>query len=130
MASSTLTLYKNNTQTETFALVSTSENSARWVKSGRALSTPFAISQRVKVNKGVSNDESFITTTKTEANLSTAKLATLLIETRISLPKDQTVLTPALIAEAISCHASSLIDGAATGATSVNRTALQEGRII
>jgi hypothetical protein len=130
MATSTLTLYYNNTQTQTFGLVSTSENAATWINSGRALSVPFSIKQKVKVNKGVSNDEVLLTVSRTEANATSGKLATCLCEIRVSLPKDQSILTPTLQKEIISLAASALIDAAATGATSVNRAALIEGRIL
>lgn len=130
MASSTLTLYRDNTNTTAFALVSTSDGSARWISSGRALATPFQVSQRIKVSKGAGNDEVYFTVSRTEANASTGKLATALAEIRVSIPKDQTILTPTLQKELLALCASAINDAAALGATLANRTALIEGRII
>lgn len=130
MASATLTGFLNNTSSATFNLVSTSENSARWIVSGRALSVPFAAQQRIKTNKGVSNDEVTVSVSRTEANVTSGKLATCLCEVRISIPKDQSILTPTLQKEIISAAASILIDNAATGVTNANRTSIIEGRIL
>jgi len=130
MASTTLTLYKDNSTTVAFSLVTTSENAARWINSGRALSVPFAVQQKVKANKGASNDEVTVSVSRTEANVTTGKLATCLCEIRVSLPKDQSILTPTLQKEIISLAASALIDAAATGTGSVNRAAIIEGRIL
>jgi hypothetical protein len=129
MASSTLTLYKDNTTTEAFALVTTSENAAKWIKSGRALATPYSASQKVKINKGVSNDESYFSITRTEANATTGKLATCVCDIRVSIPKDQTILTPTVQAEIISCAVSAAINAAATGANT-SRLTIIEGRIL
>ena len=129
MATSTLTLYKDNTTTVTFNLLSTAELFAKWIVSGRALSTPFAAFQKIKLNKGVSNDESYFTVSRTEANVATGKLATFLCEVRVSIPKDQSVLTPTVQAEVISLAASALINAAPTGA-STSRATIIEGRIL
>ncbi len=130
MASSTLTLYKDNTTTQAFSLLSTAENWAKWIVSGRPLATPHFALQSVKVNKGSSNDESKFLVSITAQNATTGKLATFLCEIRCSIPKDQSVLTPAIQNEIVSEAVSAFVGtGGATGATT-NRTTVLEGRIL
>lgn len=130
MSSSVLTLYKNHTEQLAFSLVSTSELSAKWIASGRALSVPFSITQTVKPNKGSGNDTVSVIISRTEANATTGKLATALCELRFSMPKDQSVLTLSLQKELLALCVSLFDDAAATAATNSNITAALEGRIV
>ncbi len=130
MASTTLILYKDNTTTTTFNLLSTAENWAKWIVPGRTLSTPHFAQQTTKVNKGSSNDESKFLVSITAMNATTGKPATFLCEIRLSIPKDQSVLTPSIQKEITSEAVSAFIGtGGATGADT-NRTSILEGRIL
>ncbi len=130
MPSSTLTLYRDNTNTVAFNLVSTSEYFAKWIVTGRALSVPYSVTQLVKPSKGAGNDLSYVTIARTEANATTGKLATCLVEVKLSAPKDQSILTPAVQKELISLAASALIDGRTSGTTNTNASCIVEGRIL
>lgn len=131
MPASTVTLYKNNTQTVAFALVSSSANQCRWIVSGRSLAAPFELISTVKAApQGAQNDVVEYQISRKEVNVTTGKLATLNVKVSISIPKDQSILTPSLQVEQLSLLASLLIDAAATGATSANRTAMIEGRFV
>lgn len=129
MASASLTLYKNNTQTEVLNLVSQASTGASYKVAGRGLSTPISLTLDRKIQSGVSkNDHVVIRLAQTDNNVNTGKAATGQILIDVSIPKDQSILTPARMGELLSMAASALIDNAATGATSVNRTALIDGR--
>lgn len=129
MASSTLTLYKNNTQTQAFALVSTTTDGARYMASGRAIACPFVIESKRKFNlNGTGNDHVSIRVARTEQNVATGKLATDQVLLDISIAKDQTILTPTVQKELLAIMASALNEAAAVSATTVNATALIEGR--
>lgn len=130
MASSSLTLYKNNTQTQVFDLQQTSAMMTKWIASGRSLSTPYFISVERKLANAnsSSNDHIILRAGRTEANASTAKLATSLVTLDVSVPKDQSILTPTVQKELLSLVASALNEATAMEATSANITKLIEGR--
>lgn len=129
MASSSLTLYKNNTQSDVFTLASQNAAGANYLVAGRSLSAPKAISVNRKINANASaNDKISTKFIHTELNATTGKPATFSIDVIISIPKDTSNLTPTIQKEGCAIVSSLLNDGTAMAATAVNRTALIEGR--
>lgn len=129
MASATLSPYKNNTTTQVFSLVSVLSSGARYMASGRAISSPYVIEIQRKLNpNGTGNDHVGIRIARTEQNVTTGKLATCQFLLDISIPKDQSILTPAVQKELGSILASLFNESTAMEATTVALTALVEGR--
>lgn len=130
MATATLSPYKNNTQTQAFVLQQTSEKKTTWIVSGRTISAPYSISvERKPANtNSSSNDHVILRVTRMEMNSTSGKLATSQITTDASIPKDQSVLTPAVQKEMLSIMASLLNEATAMEATNANITAIIEGR--
>lgn len=129
MASATLTLYKNNTQTDVFSLAAQSAVGASYLVAGRTLSAPKVITVDRKINSNArANDKVSAKLTHTEINTTSGLPATFSVEVIISVPKDTSILTATLQKEGCAIMASLLNDGTAMAATTVNRTALIEGR--
>lgn len=130
MATETLTLYKNNTQTQAFGLAQTSATKTVWLAAGRAISLPYSVSVERKPTSAnsASNDHVVLRVSRVEANASTGKLASLPITLDISIPKDQSVLTLAVQKEMLCVLASALNEATAMEATNANITKLIEGR--
>jgi hypothetical protein len=129
MASTSLSPYKNSSTTETFSLVSATENGATYKVSGRALSVPYTIDVRRKFTAAgaAGNDHVTVRVARVEANAETGKLATCQVMLDISIPKDTTVLTTTIQKEIISVLASLLNESTAMEATNANITSLIEG---
>lgn len=131
MASATLDLYKDNSSHEVFTLASQNSAGAKWLLPGRSLATPKSVEIARKINStSVSNDTVNLKLSQTELNATTGKPATFFIDGKISIPKDVTVITPTVQKALIAQFVSLLNDATALAATSVNRTALIEGRDI
>lgn len=129
MASQTLTLYRNNTNTQVFNLVSATSDGARYMASGRAIACPFVVETKRKLNlNGTGNDHVSLRIARTEQNATTGKLATDQLLLDISIAKDQSILTPTVQKELVALMASALNEAAAVASTTVNATALIEGR--
>lgn len=129
MASQTLTLYKNNTQTQVFGLASVVADGARYMASGRAIACPFVVETKRKLNlNGTGNDHVSLRIARTEQNATTGKLATSQVLLDISIAKDQSILTPTVQKELVALLASALDESTAVESTTVNATALIEGR--
>lgn len=130
MASSSLLPYKNNTTTQTFALVSTSATGAKYQLSGRSLANPYVIEIQRKLTpaNASGNDHVVLRVARTEANATTGKLATFQVLLDISVPKDISVLTSAVQKEVVSSLTSLLNECTAMEATNANITSLIEGR--
>lgn len=130
MASSTLLPYKNNSTTQSFSLVSESPNGAKYLVSGRPIGTPYTIeiTRKLTAPGAAGNDEIIIVTKRVEMNATTGKLATFFEKRTISIPKDQSVITPTIQKEILSIGASLLNESTAMEATTVFITALIEGR--
>jgi hypothetical protein len=130
MASATLAPYKTNAATQSFTLVSSGTTGATWKATGRDLSTPYVISVERKLSTSTSttNDHIVVRIARTERNTTTSKLATCQVLLDVSIPKDTSVLTAAVQKEILSCVSSLLNENTAMEATSVNITALIEGR--
>lgn len=129
MASSTLTLYCTNAVTKVFTLVGVLADGARYMVSGRAIACPFVTEIKRKFNpNGTGNDHVGIRIARTEQNTTSGKLATCQVLLDISIPKDQSVLTPAVQKEILALLASALNENAAVASTTVNASALIEGR--
>jgi len=130
MASSTLTAYRDGSDTVVFTLVSTSATGAVWTVSGRSLSAPYSISIDRKINSSgaMANDHVILRISETELNATTGKPATLAATLDISIPKDQSILTPTVQKYLLKRLASLLNDQSATAATFVSAVALIEGR--
>lgn len=130
MASSSLAPYISNSVTETFSLVSSSVNQTVWKVPGRALSNPYTVELNRKLTSGTKNDHIVLRVARVEANASTAQKATAQILVDISVPKDQSNLSSAILANMLGVVASVLNDNTALAATSVNRSAIVDGRDI
>jgi hypothetical protein len=130
MASSTLTPYRDNTNQVTFNLVSQGADGATYKVSGRDLALPYAVEIQRKLSSGSSNanDRIKISVRRVERNVDTGKLATLMVSSEISIPKDTSTLDGTAQIEICAIHASLLNDATAMAATTANRTALIEGR--
>lgn len=129
MASQTLDLYKDNTNHEVFSLASQNSAGAKWLLPGRALNAPKSVELARKINSSSpSNDVVKFKVSQTELNSSTGKPATFFAEITISVPKDTSQLTPAVQKDIVGQLCSAVNDATALAATSVNRTALIEGR--
>lgn len=132
MASQTLSPYKNNTSTETFSLQSVASTGATYLVAGRALSQPYTltIQRKLTAPSAAGNDRVEVRVSRTEANASTGKLATLTAVLSISIPKDISILDADAQAEAVSILSSLINESTAMEATKVAITALIEGRDI
>jgi len=130
MASSSVTLYKSNAATVVFSLVSSSVDKTVWKVAGRALSNPFTLELTRKLASGTKNDHIVVRLARVEPNATTAQKATAQVLVDISVPKDQSVLTAAIISELCGLLSSALNDGTALAATSANRDAIADGRDI
>lgn len=130
MATETITAYESNVATSVFVLAQTGATKTEWRKTGRALALPYSLSVERKIgnSNSPSNDHIVLRVSRVEANATTSKLATFQVSLDISIPKDQTVLTPAEQKKALSIIASILNEGTAMEATNANITKLIEGR--
>jgi len=132
MASSSLTPKYDNTNSYTFALVSTGVDGATHKVEGRDLALPFEVNVQRKLTGGskTGNDHVVVRMARTERNATTAKLATMQVLVDISIPKDTSVITQAEQLKLVGAVASLLNDNAALQATTVARSALINGRDI
>lgn len=129
MASSSLTLYRNNTSTQVFTLVSVLSDGARYMATGRPIACPFVLEIKRKLNpNGTGNDHVGVRIARTEQNVTTGKLATCQYLLDISIPKDQSILTQTVQCEIGALLASLFNESTAMEATHVALTALVEGR--
>lgn len=130
MSSATLTPYYNATQQETYPLVSENAAGARWALAGRSIAQPKQIEviRKVTASNAGANDHVVLRFSFTNRNATTYKLSTGAITLDISIPKDTGAVTAANLIEMVKEFGSLLNDSAAVGATSVNATALVEGR--
>lgn len=130
MATETLTAYETNSQTRVFSLKQTGPSSTSWIVSGRPLGTPYSLSieRKLSNSNSPSNDHIVLRAVRVEQNTSTGKLATFQASLDISIPKDQSILTPAVQKQVISTICSLLNEATAMEATSANLTKLIEGR--
>jgi len=130
MASATLTPYKSSAATQAFALVSTSPEGASWQVAGRSLSQPYTVSINRKIVPGAAaNSHLVIRVGRTDNNATTGKPATASVTLDVSVPKDQSIITTAVLNELL-CVIGSLLDDqyAVTSAVNAARTAILEGR--
>lgn len=128
MPASSLVLYKNNTQTTTFALAASGSDKVSYLEGGRPMSTPHSVEISKKLSNGASNNLVTVVTKRVERNATTGKFATFQIKMEVSVPQDQSVITNAIVTEELGMVSSYLNDAVALEATSANRTALSEGR--
>lgn len=129
MASTSLDLYGTNAEHQVFTLVSTSIDGAHYKVANRPMSTPTVLEISRKIKPGVAqNDHVLVRLARSEQNVSTGKIATFQVLLDISIPKDQSILTPAECFVDLGKIASLLNDGAAMAATVNNRAALVDGR--
>lgn len=128
MASSTITLYKNSTQTKSFLLANQGTESTVHKVAGRALACPEQFERILTLKGAKANDLATYRYKRVEQNANTSALASLQIEVRISIPKDQSILNATAVVEGLSMIASAINDNSATSATTANRSAMAEGR--
>ncbi len=130
MSSATLSPYKNNTQTTVFTLVSESVNSVKYIVAGRPIGLPFSleITRKLTAPGAAGNDEVTILIKRVEQNASTGKLSTFYEKRIISIPKDQSVLTPTVQKEILSVGASLYNESTAMEAATSFLTSIIEGR--
>lgn len=130
MATETITAYEASTGTKSFLLRQTSATKTEWIISGRAISAPFnlILERKPSNNNSPSNDHVLLRVSRMEPNATTGKLATFQATLDLSIPKDQSILSPAEQKKVISLLASILNEGTAMEATSANITKLIEGR--
>jgi len=129
MASASLVLSKNNTQTVTFGLASQFVNGAEWKVADRDLSTPYKITLERNLTQGnsVSNDRVSVRISRVERNATTGKPATASVSVLVSIPKDTSVLTQAAQKELLAMTSSLLNDCANVGATNAKTSAIVSG---
>lgn len=130
MASNSLTPYISSAMTQAFALQSTTERGAKYLASGRSLSTPYSVEivRKLTPPSASGNDHIILRVQRTEANVTTGKLATMQISVDFSIPKDQSVLGVTEQRYCAAIIASLLDESTAISATQVNVAALLEGR--
>lgn len=129
MASASLAPYKSNSATETFTSVGPIEGGYLFKVSGRGLATPYLIEVKRKFTSGssASNDHTVLRIARTERNTTTGKLATAQVLVDISIPKDTSILTAAVLKEMLAVLSSLLNECTAMEATNAKITALVEG---
>lgn len=130
MATETLTPYKNNTQTLSFLLQSSSSTKTTWLLSGRPIALPHTVSveRKPSASNAATNDHVIVRVSQMEQNPATGKLATLQVTLDISIPKDQSVIGIQSQREALAVISSILNENTAMEATYANITKLIEGR--
>lgn len=130
MPTNSLTPYYNNTTQYTFVLVSTSDKVTSWKVSGRPLAQPFSLSIEKKIGATgqKTNDHVVVKVSKTDANSTSAELATCNVSMDISIPRDASAIAASEVIEMLGVLSSLLNDSTALAATTANRTALVEGR--
>jgi len=130
MASATLVPYNANGAQTTFTLVSTSEQKSVYRVASLDLATPYSLEIQRKLTpvgaKG--NDVVSVKIQRVERNTGTNLLCAGSVKVEISIPKDTVALTKAKSLEMLGVLSSLLNDVSNLAATSVNRTALVEGR--
>jgi len=129
MASSSISPYRNNANTESFALVSSDTDGCTFKVAGRALANPYVFSVKRKVTAPTAkgNDHVVVRVARTESNAETGIPATAQVLLDISIPKDQTILTATILKELCSIISSYLNEETAMEATTANITTLIEG---
>jgi hypothetical protein len=130
MASSSITLYSSNAASQAFSLVSSSVDKTVWKVANRPLSNALQLELTRKLTSGNKNDHVIIRLSQVEANATTSQKATAQVLVDISVPKDQSILTPTVIVGLLGMVSSLLDDGTALQATSANRSAIADGRDI
>jgi hypothetical protein len=93
MSSSSLTLYDENSGTSIYTLQSVGPNKTVWIKTGRSLAKPQAVSVERKLTPSGSgaNDHVIVSVIQTEAStLAPYKLSTFVAKLDLSIPKDLT----------------------------------------
>jgi len=130
MPSSSLTPYYSNAAQVTFNLVSSTEAGAVYIVSGHPLATPYKVEviRKLTASAAAANDHVILRVSCIGRNATTGKLATASVTTDISIPKDTTVFAESDVVGFLGVMASLLNENAALQSTSVNRTALIEGR--
>lgn len=129
MASATISPYYNNTTTQAFALASEGENKCKYVVAGRPLNQPWSIEieRIISAPSSRGNDRVLVTQTRVEPNSEAGTLATMRIQTSLSIPKDQTVLSLSVQEQMIGVMASVLNEFAAVSSSVTNREKLLTG---
>lgn len=130
MASATLTPYYNNTQQQTFALVSTDKNGSVYRVAGRDLATPrqLEIIRKIGPTGAAGNDHITLKLTHVGKNSTTAKISAGSVTVDISCPRDTAAVSKGDMQAILSIISSLLNESTAMEATSVAITALTEGR--
>jgi len=129
MATSSLALYKNHTQTETLTLSSVKDNIVTYKVAGRSLALPSLLTIERKIGSAGAKANDHIVVRRQEIQQSTvipANLVTGSVTLDISIPRDST-FTAARMLELLLETVSLLEDAGATAATAVNATALIAG---
>lgn len=127
MASSTLTPYNEDSVQTTYALQSTSDRKTRWVVTGRSLARPqlVEIERKLAPNNSSANDHVIVRSSVTEqSTLSPYKPCTFSAVLDISIPRDQTGVTTAIMLKQLSHLCSLLRMGTAMSTTNANNTNL------
>jgi len=129
MASASLTLYKNSTQTEVFSLRTTGAAGANYTVDDRSLAQPYGVSIQRKLTapSAAGNDRIEVRVSRVEPNATTGKLATLSATLVISVPKDQTVLDRTAQQEILAIVGSLIDENTAHSATVANIDTLLDG---
>jgi len=130
MASSTVALKYDASNTVTFELVSTSSTGAKWKVGSRSLSAPYSVEIIRKENSSgaLANDHIILRMSRTEINATSGKPATLSATLDISIPKDQTILDMTAQKQLLKLFGDIPNDGGAMSATYNLVTAILEGR--
>jgi len=118
MASSSLTPYYDNSNQETFALLTQGEKSTRYVVAGRSVSKPYAVDVIRKISSAgaKSNDHVIVRVFRVETNEDTGLPATGQVTLDISIPKDDATITVAYVKQMVGIMSSLLNDDATIGA--------------
>jgi len=130
MATTTLTPYIDQTTQATFNLVSSGSTGARWLAAGRSIAEPYSVEliRKIGPSSASANDHVLVRVQRTDRNTTTGKFATMSVTMDVSIPKDVSIITPTIQKNILGVMTSLLNEAVANAATTVNRTAVIEGR--
>jgi len=124
-----LTPYINNASTTTFVKAYDTTTGVVYLTSGRPIAQPFGLEivRKHTPPSSPGNDQVQLRLRRVEQNATTGKLASFNVTLSISIPKDQTILTPTVMKQSVSAVASLLNESTAMEATNTFITKLLEG---
>lgn len=101
MASANILLYHGDTENTNYYLAQTGQDKTIFRVADRSLAAPqtLTIERKIQPSGSKSNDKVIVTLLETEQNATTGALVTGYVKTEISIPRDSTTLSGALMAD-------------------------------